>query len=60
MVIGLALFLVISFVVSNFVLSKEFDIVSALINLFTVLITLWISVQIGKRLGLKGKIPLTS
>ena len=59
LVVGIVAFLAVTFVVNNFILQKEFDVVSAIVNLFTVLISLWIGFQLARMLKLPAKAPLT-
>jgi len=49
LIIGVVAYLAVTFVLSNFLLQKEFDVVSALVNLATVLVALWIGGFVVKK-----------
>lgn len=59
-VIGLALYVAVSFGIKSFVLSQEADVMSILVELFAVLITLWVVKFASGKIGVNAKVPLTS
>ena len=59
-VLGIVAYLAITFVLNNVILQKEFDIVSSVVQLFAVLITLWIGSKFVKTVTGKKTIPNVS
>ena len=56
-VVGLTLFLAVTFVFNTMLLQKEFNVESTLVNLFGVILTLWVVGFLGKKIFKKEVKP---